>query len=113
LQPAFEVEEALLKHADVMECAAYGVESELTEEDVMVSVVLRPGSTLSEEEVFAYALENLGRHQVPRYIEFVDSLPRTATGKLEVHSIKTGWKGRENVKEFSLPRRMDSTIATA
>ena len=98
-----------MEHTDVVECAVYGVESDLTEEDVMVSVVLRPGSMLTEDDIFAHALKRLGRHQVPRYIEIMSALPQTTTGKSEVRSLRTGWKDRIGVKEFSLPRRTDSS----
>ena len=94
-----------------MECAVYGVESELTEEDIVASVVVRPGSSLTEEHVFNFALASLGRHQVPRYIEIVDSLPRSPTGKVEVHRLKVAWKEEsKDVKEFILPRRGEQII---
>jgi crotonobetaine/carnitine-CoA ligase len=79
---AFEVEEGLLLHPDVLECAVIGVPSALTEEEVKACVVRRPASELSEAELIAYASERLARFQVPRYVEFVDRLPKTPTGKV-------------------------------
>ena len=91
-----------------MECSAFGVPCELSEEDVKVSLVKRFGSTLTEKDVHQFAIETMPRFHVPRYIEFVESLPRTPTGKLEVFKLQDDWiKGkRGNTKEFELPRRL-------
>jgi crotonobetaine/carnitine-CoA ligase len=84
---AFEVEEGLLTHPDIVECAAIGVPSELTEEDVKVCVVRRAGSELQPDDVIAHAQRELARFQVPRYVEFVDALPKTPTGKVAKHQL--------------------------
>lgn len=105
---AFEIEEALLQHHDIMECAAYAIESELTEDEIMVSVVVRPGSNITEAGVHEFALNNLGRHQIPLYIEFVQTLPRTPTGKVEVGKLRTTFdEYNSKIKRFSLPERRD------
>ncbi|EJD03027.1 acetyl-CoA synthetase-like protein [Fomitiporia mediterranea MF3/22] len=96
---AFEVEEALLLHPDILECAAYGVPApELTEEDLVVSIVKRPGGDLTEEAVHAFAVNSLAKFQVPRYIGFCDALPRTGTGKLEVFKLQEAWSRRDRSK---------------
>jgi carnitine-CoA ligase len=84
---AFEVEEGLLTHPDIVECAAIGVPSELTEEDVKVCIVRRAGSELQPDDVIAHAERELARFQVPRYVEFVDALPKTPTGKVAKHQL--------------------------
>jgi len=89
---AFEIEEALLLHEDVVECAAIGVPSELTEEEVKVCIVKRPGSALSHEDVVQHAVANLARFQVPRFIEFVATLPETPTGKIEKYRLVEHWR---------------------
>jgi crotonobetaine/carnitine-CoA ligase len=85
---AFEVEEGILLHADVIECAAVGVPSELTEEEVKVCVVPRPGSGLTHEQLVRHCERVLARFQVPRYVEFVRELPKTPTGKLEKYRLR-------------------------
>ena len=85
---AFEVEEVIEAHPAVLEVAAYAVPSELTEEEVKVSVVRRPGSSLSEEQLVLWCSERMARHMVPRYVEFVDSLPRTPTAKVEKYRLQ-------------------------
>lgn len=80
---AFEVEEAVREHPEVLDCAAYGVRSELTEEEVKISVVRKPGTTLSEAELWEFCYTTMARFQVPRYIEITRELPKTPTGKVE------------------------------
>jgi crotonobetaine/carnitine-CoA ligase len=85
---AFEVEEGILQNPGIVECAVIGVPSDLTEEDVKACVVLRPGVTLSEREILEHCQRVLGRFQIPRYIEVMDALPKTPTGKLEKYRLK-------------------------
>ncbi|RKT89055.1 crotonobetaine/carnitine-CoA ligase [Saccharopolyspora antimicrobica] len=80
---AHEVEELVCGHPEVVEAAAIGVPSELTEEEVKVCVVRRAGSELSAEALHRYCLEHGARFMVPRYIEFVAGLPKTPTEKVE------------------------------
>jgi carnitine-CoA ligase len=79
---AFEVEEGLNAHAAVLESAAYGVPSDLSEEDVKVSVVLRPDTHVSHSEILRFCMDTMPRFQVPRYIEIIAALPKTPTGKV-------------------------------
>jgi crotonobetaine/carnitine-CoA ligase len=82
---SFLVEKAILEHPDVLEVAAIGVPSELSEEDVLVVVIPRPGSSLDEAAVHAFATGALGDFMRPRYVELRDDLPRTETGR--VHKV--------------------------
>lgn len=79
---AFEVEEVVALHPAVAEAAAFGVPSELTEDDVMVAVVARSGVALDPAELVEFCATRLARHMVPRYIDVVDELPRTPTEKV-------------------------------
>ena len=79
---AAEVEEGIEAHPDVLECAAIGVPSELTEEEVQVYVLLKPGAVLSAEMLWQHCDETMAKFQVPRYICFVEELPKTPTGKI-------------------------------
>lgn len=79
---AFDIECELNLHPAVLECAAFGVPSELAEEEVMMAVVLAPGAELSAPELAAYCAAKLPSFMVPRYVEFLDRLPRTPTDKV-------------------------------
>jgi carnitine-CoA ligase len=80
---AYEVEQVVESHPSVLEAAAIGIPSELTEEDVKVCVVLRPGVSLTPEELAEHCARNSAAYMVPRYIEFVARLPKTPTEKVE------------------------------
>ncbi|GAA1031634.1 ATP-dependent acyl-CoA ligase [Virgisporangium ochraceum] len=85
---AFEVEEVVGAHPDVLEAAAYGVPSELTEEDVMVAVVPRPGRSVDPASLVAWCASRMARHMLPAYVDVVPSLPKTPTEKVEKHALK-------------------------
>ena len=80
---AAEVELVIETHPDVLECAVYGVPSELTEEDVMVAAVPRSGASLSASQLSRYCEEKLPRFMVPRFIRLLPALPKTPTDKVE------------------------------
>jgi crotonobetaine/carnitine-CoA ligase len=80
---AFEVEEVVKLHPAVLDAAAYGVPSDLTEEDVMVAVVPHPAHMVDPAELIDFCTTRMGRHMVPRYIDVLDALPRTPTEKVE------------------------------
>lgn len=84
LSPA-EVEAALERHPDVAEAAVVGVPSELSEEEVKAFVVPAPGRTVDPVALCRLAGEHLARFKVPRYVEVVDELPHTPTGRLAKH----------------------------
>lgn len=88
LSPA-EVEAALELHPAVAEAAVIGVPDELTEEEVKAFVVAAPGGYVDPRGLAAHAAEHLARFKVPRYIEVVDELPHTPTGRLAKHRLPT------------------------
>lgn len=79
---AFEVEEVVKLHPAVLDAAAYGVPSELTEDEVMVAVVVRPGAAFDPAALAVFCAERMARHMVPRYVAVVSELPRTPTEKV-------------------------------
>ncbi|TNC21567.1 AMP-binding protein [Amycolatopsis alkalitolerans] len=85
---AFDIECEVNLHPDVIECAATGVPSELEEEDVKLTVVLRPEAALDPDELVGFCEDRLPRFMVPRYVEFVDALPRTPTDKVAKYKLK-------------------------
>ena len=78
---SYEVEQILLKHLKISEVIVIPAPSEVGEDEVMAVVVAK--TELSPEEVITYCRENMPHFWVPRYIRFVDKLPRTSTGKIE------------------------------
>ncbi len=86
---AFEIEEAAGAHPAVLECAAFAVPSELSEDDVMLAVVPRPGLALAPATVAAWCAEQMAPFMVPRYIDVVESLPKTPTEKVAKHELSS------------------------
>jgi acyl-CoA synthetase (AMP-forming)/AMP-acid ligase II len=77
-----EVEDLLAGHAAVADVAVFGVDDEKFGQRLKAVVVKRKGKQVSEKELKDYVKSNLAGYKVPRDIEFVDGLPRTATGKV-------------------------------
>ena len=84
---AFEVEEVVKLHSAVLDAAAYGVPSDLTEEDVMIAVVARPGETVDPRQLTDFCAASMARHMIPRYVDVLDELPRTPTEKIEKRTL--------------------------
>ncbi|WP_172386834.1 AMP-binding protein [Streptomyces sp. MNP-20] len=78
-----EVEEALLRHPDVVETAVVGRPDERRGQIAVAYVVLREGATPDAERLRAFVKAELVPYKCPRAVEFLDALPRTATGKLQ------------------------------
>jgi len=78
-----EVEELLFEHPGVEEAAIVGVPDERRGETVKAYVVTRSDASITPDEIREYCLENLAEYKHPREVEFVDELPRTASGKVQ------------------------------
>ena len=94
---AWEIESVLNEHPAVLETAAYAVPSELGEDEVMVAVVVRPGETLAPEALLDFCHGRMAHYAVPRYVDFVDEIPKTGTQRVQYGVLrergitKTAW----------------------
>ena len=77
-----EVELDVLAYPGVLEAAAIGVPSEWGEDDVMVCVVTKPGAHVDPAELHEFLKERMARFMLPRYLRFIDAMPKTATEKI-------------------------------
>ncbi|MDW8226808.1 MAG: long-chain fatty acid--CoA ligase, partial [Anaerolineales bacterium] len=77
-----EVEEAIAAHPKVLEVAVAGIPDDYRGETVKAWIVLRPGETLTAEEVQAWCRERLAPFKVPTHIEFREQLPKSTVGKI-------------------------------
>ena len=82
---ANEVEAAVGRLDGIEEIAAYAVPSDIAggEDELMLAIVCKPGSSLEMAAVAQHADAVLPRFAKPRYIEFMPELPKTATGKVQ------------------------------
>jgi crotonobetaine/carnitine-CoA ligase len=83
-----EVETVILAHAAVLECGVVPVPSDLGEDEVKAYVALKPGSSLTAEELAAWCSERLADFKVPTQMEFRHSLPKTATERVAKHLLR-------------------------
>jgi crotonobetaine/carnitine-CoA ligase len=83
-----EMETTYLQHPDVSEVAVHAVPSELTEDDVKVTIVLKEASALAAEDLFEWSVERIPYFALPRYIEFRDELPKNPFGRVLKHQLR-------------------------
>ena len=79
---AYEVEQAVLKHPDVLECAVYAVPSELAEDEIMVTLVPVDGKSIDPASMPGFLSGELAKFAVPRYYRVIDALPKTETHRV-------------------------------
>jgi len=87
-----EVEEVIYKHPSVFEVAVIGIPDKQWGEAVKAVVVLKKGKTATEEEIINLCKQDLAHFKAPKSVDFVDSLPKTASGKIARKEIKDRYK---------------------
>ena len=70
-------------HDEIAEAAAYGVESELSEQEVMVAAVRTQGSTLAPEALLDFCQGKMSHFAVPRYVRWMDALPKNHAQRVQ------------------------------
>ncbi len=91
----FEVEASLVKHEAVLEAAVIGKEDDSGLTKTKAFVVLKPEKVATEAELQAFVKDQLAPYKYPRTIEFIDALPKTATGKIQRFRLRQREKGVE------------------
>jgi fatty-acyl-CoA synthase len=93
---SIEIEKALYAHAAVLECAVIPVPDPKWGELPKAVVVLKAGHSLTERELRVYCRQQLASYKVPAHFEFVESLPKSGTGKILKKVLKSqAWEGFE------------------
>jgi fatty-acyl-CoA synthase len=78
-----EIEEFLYRHPKIQDVQVFGVPDARYGEEIAAWVKLRPGESLTEEELRAFCRDQIAHYKVPRHIRFVDEFPMTVTGKIQ------------------------------
>ena len=89
-----EIEELLLHHPAIAEVAVVGVADPVQGEEVKAYVVLKKGANVSSDEIIEYCLSQIARYKCPKYISFLQSLPKNALGRVQKHLLKRGKASR-------------------
>ncbi|WP_050614917.1 AMP-binding protein [Bacillus testis] len=83
-----EIEEFLYTHPNILDVQVVGVPDSKYGEEVMAWIIPKQGATLTEEEIRNYCNGKISRHKIPRYIEFTDRYPMTASGKIQKFKLR-------------------------
>ena len=84
-----EVEAAFALHPDIVDCAAYPVPSDLSEDEIMLAAVCKPGRRVDPLDLVKFAEDKLPYFAMPRFIRLMDELPRTATQKVQKAQLRS------------------------
>jgi long-chain acyl-CoA synthetase len=89
-----EVENALMKHSAVSQCAVIGIPSATWGESVHAVVIRKSGANVEVDDLIAHCKAEIANYKCPRSIEFRDGLPLSAAGKILKHELRAEfWKG--------------------
>ena len=85
---AWEIETVINQHPDVLESGAHAVKSDLGEDEVKVAIVAQPGVTPTPQSILDFCAGKMAHYAVPRYVEFLDALPKTETHRIQYTALK-------------------------
>lgn len=86
---SFEVETGFRAHPAIDDVAVHAVPADSGEDDVKVTVVLKPGTQLTEEQLCRWAIDRLPYFAIPRYFEFREDLPRNPVGRVLKYTLRS------------------------
>jgi fatty-acyl-CoA synthase len=78
-----EIEEYLYRHPKIQDVQVFGVPDQRFGEELCAWIRIRPGESLTEDDVREFCRDQIAHYKVPRYIRFVDEFPMTVTGKIQ------------------------------
>jgi len=94
-----EVEEVLYTFHKVREVAVVGVPDKGMKEAVKAFIILKEGESASAKEILDFCKEHLSPYKIPKFVEFKDSLPKSATGKVLRKELRDGYKDERLIEE--------------
>ena len=77
-----EIEEVIMNHNSVFEAGCIGIKDENGEENIKLFISLLPNKNLSTEEIIDYCKKNLTGYKIPKFVEFIDEIPKSNVGKI-------------------------------
>ncbi|MEK3800490.1 AMP-binding protein [Peribacillus sp. FSL H8-0477] len=83
-----EIEEFLYQHPEVNDVQVIGVPDVKYGEEVMAWIIPKPGAQVSEQDIREYCTGKISRHKIPRYFQFTEDYPMTASGKIQKYKLR-------------------------
>lgn len=83
-----EIEEFLYQHPDVLDVQVVGVPDQKYGEEIMAWIILQEGKVHTAKDIQKFCYGKISKHKIPRYIEFVQEYPMTASGKIQKYKLK-------------------------
>jgi fatty-acyl-CoA synthase len=93
-----EIEEFIYTHPAVRDVQVIGVPDKKYGEEIMACIILKEKDSITQEEMIDYIKASMARHKTPKYIEFVDSFPMNAAGKILKYKMREEAVQRLNLK---------------
>jgi long-chain acyl-CoA synthetase len=94
-----EVEETLFTHSKVLDAAVIGVPDKSQRETVKAFVVLKEGESAEMKEIIDFCKDHLSPFKVPKFVEFRETLPKSATGKILRKELRDGYKDERLIEK--------------
>ncbi|MBR2631914.1 MAG: AMP-binding protein, partial [Lentisphaeria bacterium] len=92
-----EIEEFIYTHPKVEDVQVIGIPDKQLGEEILAAVILKPGETMTAEELQAYVRANMAKHKVPKYVDFVEAFPQNAAGKILKYKMREDAAKRLNI----------------
>lgn len=91
-----EIDEVMYTNPKVLDACAIGIPDPKRGETPKIFIILKPGQTMTEDEVKEYCRKYLAPYKVPTHVEFIDELPRTSVGKPMRNALRQQEKAKNN-----------------
>ena len=92
-----EIEEFIYTHDKVQDVQVIGIPDKQLGEEILAAVILKPGETMTAAELQDYVRQNMAKHKVPRYVDFVEAFPQNAAGKILKYKMREDAAKRLNI----------------
>lgn len=92
-----EIEELLFQHPDVVEAGVYGLRDDDLGEEIAADVVVKSGSTVTEDQIRQFVKETVAPYKYPRIVHLVEDLPKSHTGKVLKRELRKRWESKKDI----------------
>ena len=97
-----EIEKIYFTHPKILDAGVVGVPDKKWSEVGKAYIVCKPGETLTEEEALKFLRGKIGKYKIPKYVEFMEELPKTASGKIQKFLLKEGHQKKLQIADCKL-----------